>query len=91
MPTVEEAENFLVERLWDGEFEWSADVKAAAGERRIPPKLLWLAQEPRGCVPLDAIDIRFPQAHRLAARPHLAIRDQIRHGRSSRRGRRVIR
>ena len=61
MPTVEDAENFLLERLWDGEFEWSADVKAAAGQCGIPPKLLWLAQEPRGCVPLDIIDIGFPR------------------------------
>ena len=59
--SVEDAEIFLLDHLWDGGFAWSADVKAAAAEHGIPPKQLWLAQEPRGFVPLEIIDGGFPR------------------------------
>ena len=61
MPSVEDAEIFLFDHLRDGEFTWSADVKAAAAEHGIPPKQLWEAQEPRGIVLLEIIDCGFPR------------------------------
>ncbi len=62
MPSVEDAEIFLLDHLRDGEFAWSADVKAAAAEHGISPKQLWEAQEPRGCVPLEIVHVGFPRS-----------------------------
>ena len=62
MPSVEDAEIFLFDHLRDGEFAWSADVKAAAAEHGIRPKQLWHAQEPRGCVPLEIVHTGFPRS-----------------------------